>query len=76
MNYYNSVMAAEEEIPENIPSHPARLWARLAVVAGLFLFYLQWYRQENYSSPLDLANLAFHEAGHVFLGFFPRFITV
>ena len=62
--------------PENSPiSAPAaRLWARLAIVAGLFIFYLQWFRHENYFSFLDFVNLAFHEAGHVFLGFMPRFV--
>jgi len=52
----------------------AHLWTRLAVIAGLFIFYLRWHKQENYFSPLDYINLAFHEAGHVFLGFLPRFI--
>lgn len=54
----------------------ARLWGRLAVLAGLSLYYLQWHRQEKYFSALDQVNLAFHEAGHVFLGFFPRFILM
>ena len=64
--------------PESVPgaAAPARLLARLVIVAGLFLYYLQWLRRENYFSPLDFVNLAFHEAGHVFLGFFPRFIMV
>jgi len=51
-----------------------RLWARLAIISGLFIFYLQWLKNNKYNSPLDLVNLAFHEAGHVFLGFFGRFI--
>lgn len=56
-------------------SRPAvRLWARALLIAGLFLFYLQWFKKENYFSPLDFVNLAFHEAGHIFLGFFGRFI--
>lgn len=56
-------------------SRPAvRLWARAFLIAGLFLFYLQWFRKENYFSPLDFVNLGFHEAGHIFLGFFGRFI--
>ncbi len=56
-------------------SRPAvRLWARALLVAGLFLFYLQWFKKENYFSPLDFVNLGFHEAGHIFLGFFGRFI--
>ena len=53
-----------------------RLWFRLALIAGLFLFYLRWLRKDNYFSPLDFVNLSFHEAGHIFLGVFPRFITV
>ena len=63
---------ASEDVPAS--GHPARLWARLGIVAGLFMFYLRWFRQENYFSPLDFVNLAFHEAGHVFLSMFPRFI--
>lgn len=55
---------------------PARLWARAAAAAGLFLFYTRWLAKENYFSPLDYVNLAFHEAGHVFLGLFPRFIMM
>ena len=52
----------------------SRLWGRAALIGGLFVFYLQWLREENYFSFLDYINLAFHEAGHVFLGFFGRFI--
>jgi len=55
---------------------PARLWARIVIIAVLFWHYLQWFRQENYFSPLDHVNLAFHEAGHIFLVFFPQFIVV
>ncbi len=51
-------------------------WGRFALVAGLFVFYLQWIRKENYFSFLDFINLAFHEAGHLFLGFFGRFIAM
>jgi hypothetical protein len=51
-----------------------RLWGRAALIGGLFIFYLQWLRKENYFSFLDYINLAFHEAGHVFLGFFGQFI--
>lgn len=51
-----------------------RLWLRAALIAGLFLFYTRWLGKENYFSPLDYVNLPFHEAGHVFLGFFGRFI--
>ena len=53
-----------------------RLWVRALTIAGLFVFYLQWLKKGNYFSLLDLVNLAFHEAGHVFLGFFPRFIMM
>lgn len=48
---------------------------RLALASALALFYVQWWRVENYFSPLDYVNLAFHEAGHIFLGFFGQFIT-
>jgi hypothetical protein len=62
------------EAPEG--GRPAsRLWGRMALIAGLLMFYLQWFRTANYFSFLDWVNLAFHEAGHVFLGFFGRFIT-
>jgi hypothetical protein len=47
---------------------------RLALALALALFYAQWWRVENYFSPLDHINLAFHEAGHIFLGFFGQFI--
>ena len=53
-----------------------RFWARVLLIGGLFLFYLQWLKKDNYFSLLDFVNLAFHEAGHVFLGFFGRFIMV
>ena len=54
----------------------SRLWVRAAIISGLFLFYTRWLAKENYFSPLDFVNLAFHEAGHVFLGFFGRFISM
>jgi hypothetical protein len=47
---------------------------RLALMLALALLYAQWWRVENYFSPLDHINLAFHEAGHVFLGFFGQLI--
>lgn len=47
---------------------------RAALVCGLFLFYLQWLKHDTYSSFLDNVNLAFHEAGHIFLGFMGEFI--
>ena len=51
-----------------------RTWARLLLIAGLFIFYTRWLVTPEYFSPLDFVNLAFHEAGHIFLGFFGRFI--
>jgi hypothetical protein len=54
----------------------ARLWWRVAVITALFLFYTRWLQKDNYFSPLDLVNLGFHEAGHIFLGFFGRFIMM
>lgn len=62
---------------------PGRVWSellesfgRLMLVAALFIFYLRWLRIDNYFSWLDYINLAFHEAGHLFLGFFGRFIMM
>lgn len=57
-------------------SNSIACWGRFALIAGLFVFYLQWLRKENYFSLLDFVNLAFHEAGHLFLGFFGRFIMM
>lgn len=54
----------------------SRLWGRLALISGLFFFYTRWLANENYFSPLDFVNLPFHEAGHIFLGFFGRFIMM
>lgn len=48
---------------------------KLAAAAGLFIFYLQWFREENYYSFLDFVNLAFHEAGHVFTAPLGRFVS-
>ena len=62
--------AAAEERPA------ARLWGRTALIAALFFFYTRWLGSRNYFSPLDYVNLAFHEAGHIFLGFFGRFIAM
>lgn len=63
--------------PEPGAARPAsRLWARVIIISGLFLFYTRWLGKENYFSPLDFVNLAFHEAGHVFLNFFGRFISM
>lgn len=63
-------LAAAGHMPES------RFWGRGAIILGLFTFYLQWLRKENYFSFLDYINLAFHEAGHLFLGFFGRFIMM
>jgi len=57
-------------------SPAARAWGRLALITALFLFYTRWLAHKDYFSPLDYVNLAFHEAGHVFLGFFGRFISM
>ncbi len=54
----------------------ARFWARAGIIAALFLFYTRWLTKENYFSPLDFVNLAFHEAGHIFLGPFGHFIMM
>jgi len=54
----------------------ARLWGRVVLILALFFFYTRWLKTENYFSFLDFVNLAFHEAGHVFLGFFGRFIMM
>lgn len=58
------------------PRPVSRLTVRLAVIAALFFFYTRWLGKENYFSLLDYVNLAFHEAGHVFLGFFGRFVSM
>ncbi len=69
--------AAAGPAPGPAAVRPAfRLWGRAALIAGLFVFYLQWFRKENYFSFLDFVNLAAHEAGHIFLGFFGRFIMM
>lgn len=64
--------AAVSEKPAAPPA--SRLWGRAALVAGLFVFYLQWLRDDKYFSFIDYVNLAFHEAGHIFLGFLGEFI--
>lgn len=68
-----AVAAALEAAGEK-PAH--RLWGRAALIAGLFIFYLQWLREEKHFALIDYVNLAFHEAGHVFFGFFGRFIMM
>lgn len=72
--------AIKEKINPKAPSKTTEkamknFWIRMAIIAGLFIFYTQWLRKENYFSFLDYINLAFHEAGHIFLGFFGEFIT-
>lgn len=69
-----SAKAAGTAAGEPLPA--VRLWGRGLVIAGLFIFYLQWLKKDNYFSALDFVNLAFHEAGHIFLGFFGRFVMV
>ena len=53
---------------------------RIAVLAGLFLWTIQFARspmgEASTSSILHMPNLVFHEAGHVLFGFFGRFMTV
>jgi len=61
---------------DNEEKPASRLWGRAALIAALFLFYTRWLAAENYFSLLDYVNLAFHEAGHIFLGFFGRFISM
>jgi len=62
---------------EEAAARPAgRAWTRLLIIAGLLLFYTQWLRNPVYFSPLDFVNLAFHEAGHIFLNFFGHFIMM
>lgn len=68
--------AAVARVPRIQAPAAARLWGRALIIAGLLLFYLRWLKKDNYFSPLDFVNLAFHEAGHLILGFFPRFIMV
>ncbi|MBU2529977.1 MAG: hypothetical protein KKD35_02960 [Elusimicrobia bacterium] len=55
--------------PSKKPDEKAikNFYIRMAIIAGLFIFYTQWLRQENYFLFLDLINLAFHEAGHISL---------
>lgn len=72
-----AAFAGAQPAPAQPGERPAsRLWGRLALIGGLFIFYLQWLREDKHFSLLDYVNLAFHEAGHVFLGFFGRFIMM
>ena len=68
--------APAEDAAEGSGKSPLAFWGRLALVCGLFFFYLQWIKDPDHYSFLDLVNLAFHEAGHIFLGFFGEFIKV
>ncbi len=67
--------AAQTE-PMEEPRPASRLWGRVVLLTCLAFFYCQWLLKDNYFSPLDFVNLAFHEAGHIFLGFFGRFIMM
>lgn len=67
--------AAAAAGPEN-GAPASRLWARAVVIAALFFFYTRWLVQDKYFSLLDYVNLAFHEAGHVILGFLPKFVMM
>jgi hypothetical protein len=66
--------AADQERVEASFGGPWGAAGRFVLVIGLAFFYAQWWRAENYFSPLDNVNLAFHEAGHIFLGVFGTFI--
>ena len=64
--------AAEEDVVSR-----SGIWAsagRFILIIGLAFFYSRWFTAANYFSPVDHVNLAFHEAGHIFLGLFGRFI--
>jgi hypothetical protein len=71
------------EAPRPVATHPLggviRL-ARAALLAGLLVWTWQFAREPMgvtaAQSVLHLPNLVFHEAGHVLLGFFGRFIGV
>jgi len=71
----NSNSSQDNTLPQNSGTKFSA-YGRLTLTAGLFIFYHQWIRKENYFSFLDFINLAFHEAGHLFLGFFGRFIMM
>ena len=44
---------------------------KIIIVAFLFIVYLQWFRNDIFFLfIIDHVNLAFHEAGHIFLSFF------
>jgi len=63
-----------ETAPAGSANPGLAFWGRIALICGLSAFYLQWLKHDKYSPFLDLVNLAFHEAGHIFLGFFGEFI--
>jgi hypothetical protein len=59
------------------PLHGVTRLARAALLVGLIVWTWQFARAPMGSeSVLHLPNLVFHEAGHVLLGFFGRFISV
>jgi hypothetical protein len=60
--------------PQAAQSAAVRRWGRAGLAAGLFLYYTRWLAEPEHFSYLDFVNLGFHEAGHIFLGFFGRFI--
>ncbi|MCK5357196.1 MAG: hypothetical protein KAJ48_02275 [Elusimicrobiales bacterium] len=51
-------------------------WIRMAIIAGLFIFYTQWLRKEYHHSFIDYVNLAFHEPGHIVFAPFGRFLMM
>ena len=67
-------VAAAPELPGSSANPGLVFWGRLMLVCGLTLFYLQWLKDAKHFSFIDHVNLAFHEAGHIFLGFFGEFI--
>ncbi|MDA2937248.1 hypothetical protein MYX75_03165 [Acidobacteria bacterium AH-259-A15] len=68
--------------PETKPAekpHGAALkvsFGRVALTIVLILLYLRFLTIENYFSPLDHVNLAFHEGGHVLFSLFGRFLMM
>lgn len=74
-----SVVLPIAETPQGVsdPLRGVTRLARAAVLLGLIVWTWQFARAPMGSeSVLHLPNLVFHEAGHVLLGFFGRFISV
>ncbi len=69
LNLKSSPKGTEEKDSKNF-------WIRMAIIAGLFIFYTQWLRKEYYFSFLDYANLAFHEPGHLIFAPFGHFLMM